>query len=213
MPKTNTATPKPKTARKPRARSAPRAVAAPLSDLQLKILQTGMDIAAQDGWDAVTETALAQKTRLKPATIAAEITDKTTLLLWLGLLADDAMERGSPPEGTQHDQLFDLMMRRLDALMPYREGMFAVWRGVRHSPQIGLALFPSFDESISHLLHLAGAPVTMAYRLGLGAVAVATLQAWLYDASEDLSSTMAVLDKRLHQMAEALQLLGRFLPV
>ena len=65
--------------------------------------------------------------------------------------------RGDPEE-TARDRLFDAMMRRYDALRPYREASAAVRRAAIADPLLALALGPALRRSMAAMLEAAGLP-------------------------------------------------------
>jgi hypothetical protein len=105
------------------------------------------------------------------------------------------------PDQRPRDRVFDLLMRRFDALTPYRPAIEALGRELPRDPLAALAAGAALLRSMRWMLEAAGIPTD-----GLGgAVAVkltaaaymATLRTWLRDESPDLAPTMAALDRRL----------------
>jgi hypothetical protein len=101
------------------------------------------------------------------------------------------------------DRLFDVMMRRFDAMQEHREAFVALLRELRFDP-VGLALnLPTVELSMRWVLETAGLPPTgvmgeLRVR-GLGVVYLFTVRAWLHDDSADMARTMKELDNRLRQ--------------
>ncbi|MBC8239538.1 MAG: hypothetical protein H8E30_03580, partial [Alphaproteobacteria bacterium] len=112
------------------------------------------------------------------------------------------------------DRLFDVIMRRLDALAPYRDGIAAVARDLRREPGTlaCLAAGPG-RRSLQWMLEAARiqpwgllAPLQLK---GLGLVYLSVLRVWLHDDGEDLAHTMAALDKALGRVESVLGTLRR----
>lgn len=200
----------PKSKTKPKAKAKPQA-ATPEIDLRDELLMAAMDIAAVDGWEAVSSERLADELGLDRADVLAVMPDKTDLLHWLGARVDAAMHAGGAPEGSVHEMLFDLFMRRFDALAPYKEGVYAVAQYAKTNAQISMALAPNFARSMADVLALADLPRGPLHRVGLGVLALAVFKVWLDDDTVDLSPTMAALDRRLGQLEEAAEFLAPFL--
>jgi hypothetical protein len=107
----------------------------------------------------------------------------------------------SAPDERPRDRVFDLLMRRFDALTPYRAAIEALGRELPTDPLAALAAGAGLLRSMRWMLEAAG---ISGEGLG-GAVAVkltaaaylATLRTWLRDESADLAPTMAALDRRL----------------
>jgi len=99
--------------------------------------------------------------------------------------------------------LFDVMMRRFDALTPYRSGLESISRALRTDPVAGAVHACSLRRSLSWMLEAAGIPsdgIAGVLRVkGLAVIYLMVFKVWLTDDSADLSRTMAALDARLRQ--------------
>lgn len=129
------------------------------------------------------------------AIYAAHIKDIDRAVLAGG---DDDMVEEPPRE-----RLFDVMMRRLEAMAPYRDAMRSVMRSARRNPGLALALNAMAVRSQTWMLEAAGINAAGAHgalRAQGGALIYArVLQAWL-DAEDDEDATdraMAALDRGL----------------
>jgi hypothetical protein len=99
------------------------------------------------------------------------------------------------------ERLFDVVMRRVDALQAQRAGVIALLRGLPADPGTGLLLTAATSRSMAWMLASAGVK-TAGLRgalatQGMVAVWLYTLRAWEKDESADLSGTMAALDRAL----------------
>jgi len=122
---------------------------------------------------------------------------------------DAAVLAGTPgqvdPEETARDRLFDVMMRRYDALRPHRDALRALRRAGTRDPLLALALGPALRRSMGAMLEAAslsseGLPGALRQN-GLLAIHYAVSRVFDRDDTVDLSKTMAALDSRL-KMAE-----------
>jgi AcrR family transcriptional regulator len=117
---------------------------------------------------------------------------------------DEAMLAGGVASGdAPRDRLFDVLMRRFEGMRPYRAGLRTILRESVGSPAL-LGMLPGLLRSMSWTLTAAGLPASgcrgrIARRL-LAALYVSVLPTFFRDASRDLGSTMAALDKRLRQV-------------
>ena len=138
---------------------------------------------------------------------------RAAILLRFGRLADQAALTEAPSDGPVRDRLFDLLMRRIDALAgaPCRRAGAAArlarrtadsrccWRWQRGAACVGCWRRPgSPTRGIHGELRVKG----------LVAVWLWTIRAWRADESEDLSATMAALDTALRRAEQAAEWLG-----
>lgn len=135
--------------------------------------------------------------------------DKTSLIAAFMARIDGEVLAGTPeaqdPEETARDRLFDAMMRRYDALKPYREALRAIRRAGTRDPVLAFAIGPALRRSMAAMLEaaaLSSAGLSGALRQnGLLAIHYAVSRVFDRDDTADLSKTMAALDGRL-KMAE-----------
>ena len=109
----------------------------------------------------------------------------------------DADMAEEPPR----ERLFDVLMRRIEALAPYKEAVRSVLRSARRNPGLALALNAMAVRSQSWMLEAAGinaAGPRGALRAQGGALMFArVLSVWVDDDEEGLDRTMAALDRGL----------------
>jgi len=152
---------------------------------------TGYDLG--EVYDAFpTPAALAQK--------LGERIDKTMLAIDLDEL-----------DGLSHrERLFELFMRRFDAMAPFKPGLQRLTREARTEPEILLASLCNLDRMAGWLIELAELPYSgLEARLARASLVVAyarIFRTWLDDDTPDLATTMAELDKRLDQLERAANL-------
>lgn len=120
----------------------------------------------------------------------------------------------SDPEETARDRLFDTMMRRYDALRPYREALGAIRQAGLRDPMLALAIGPALRRSMAAMLEAASVPsegLTGALRQnGLLAIHYAVSRVYDKDETTDLSKTMAALDSRLKVAERWAQLFEKY---
>ena len=189
----------------------------PPTSPEIRIVHAAMSLAAVQGWQDTTMADIADQAGLKLAELQKQFTSKNAVLAGLMQLADDAVLRGSDDgmaEEPVRDRLFDVIMRRLDALAPYKDGLGAVTRDLRRDPAslACLAAGPG-QRSLQWMLEAAriqpwglAAPLQ---RKGLGLVYLGVLRVWLNDDGEDQAKTMAALDKALSRVDSILGALRR----
>jgi len=173
-----------------------------------KILDAAMTLAAEKGWRATTLGEVARRADLPLADLYRVTPSKGAILEALARKADAAVLDGAPadPEETPHDRVFDVLMRRFDALTPYREGLRAVAEESARNPLPALKSLRQIRRSMGWMLEAAGVHAGglggIVQANGLAAVWLATLRVWFGDDSADLAKTMAALDSNLRRAEE-----------
>lgn len=122
-------------------------------------------------------------------------------------MADAAALEGFSAAGSVRDALFDLLMRRFDAMMFVRPGLAELMRGLPGDPAASLMLLDATARSAGWLLAAVGVPtggLRGALRVqGLCAVWLYACRAFIHDNSADLAATMAALDRALERAERA----------
>jgi AcrR family transcriptional regulator len=108
----------------------------------------------------------------------------------------DEMATESPRE-----RLFDVLMRRFDAMAPYRRALREIAAWARRDPIAAVRLNQALVNSMRFMLEAAGIDSegsTGAVKLqGLAIAFARVMSVWLDDSEPELSKTMAALDKAL----------------
>lgn len=172
-------------------------------------LDAFLGLIAEKGYVAVSLREVAEAAGLGLAELYQLYPDKVALAAAFMARIDAEVLAGTPrrndPEETARDRLFDVMMRRYDALRPYRAALRAIRRAGTRDPMLALALGPALRRSMAAMLEAASVPsdgLSGALRQnGLLAIHYAVSRVYDRDETADLSKTMAALDSRL-KMAE-----------
>lgn len=173
-------------------------------DLADRLIDAALRLAAERGWRHVTlaeiaraaGASLAETYRVMPSRSA--VLDAFARRIDAEVLAADAVEEDSV---RPRDRIFDVLMRRFDALQRHRNGVAAILSDSSHDPVALVSSAPQFLRSMRWMGEAAGLP--MAGLSGLlrthciGAAWAATLRTWLADDTPDLARTMASLDRQL----------------
>jgi len=196
--------------------AAPRKKAA---DAETRAVKAALDLAAERGWRGVALADVAQRAGLTLAELRQAFPDRQSLLDGLARLVDRAVLEGGPADADERprDRLFDVMMRRFDALTPYRDGLRAVARDLGADPLAALGTARQLRRSMEWMLEAAGVaapgPLVFVQAKGLLLVHLSVMRVWFDDDSPDLAKTMAALDARLRRAEEAVNSIrgfGRF---
>ncbi len=107
---------------------------------------------------------------------------------------------GDMAEEPPRERLFDVLMRRIEAMGPQREAMRSLMRSVQCNPGLALALNGLAARSQSWMLTAAdidaAGPRGMIRAQGLAMLFASVLRTWVDD-DEDNARTMAALDRAL----------------
>lgn len=176
------------------------------------LIAAAFQLAAETGWRSVSVAAAARAAGLPLARARERLPTRAAILLRFGRQADQSALIEVPSDGSPRDRLFDLLMRRIDALQSHRAGVLALLRALPAEPPTALLLTLATRRSMRWMLGAAGIPTTGVngeLRVkGLLAVWLWTVRAWRSDETEDLSATMAVLDTALQRAERAAEWLG-----
>jgi AcrR family transcriptional regulator len=178
-----------------------------------------MRVAAREGWRGTTLPKVAAEAGTTLAALRARFDDRAAILDRFMAAIDATVLAGTAPASeadTPKDRLFDVLMRRFDALAPHRAGVLACWQAMRTDPVALACRAPAALTSMRWMLEAAGIPAAgplgMLRAKGLLAVWLSVFRAWETDETADLAPTMAALDKaltRAESLAETLEpLLG-----
>ena len=117
------------------------------------------------------------------------------------VLSGAESEAADIEEETPRERLFDVLMRRLDLLAPYRAAVRSLMRSARRDPALGFALNGLAVRSHQWMLTAAGidaaGPRGLMRAQGLALMFARVLDVWLNDEDPGLARTMAALDRAL----------------
>jgi len=174
------------------------------AELPRHVIKTAMDLAARYGWRNVGLGEIAEEAKVPLADLYRLYRTKGAILSALAseIDAEVLAAKFDHDEGdSARDRLFDVMMRRFEALQPYREGLRAVLCDAAFRPASTLCSGGRLLQSMTWMLEAAGIGSAglrgRLRRKGLAGIYVGTMLVWLRDDSPDMAATMAALDKRL----------------
>jgi AcrR family transcriptional regulator len=171
------------------------------------LLVTAFDLIAEQGWRRLSLIAVARRAGVRPIEVYRELPGRGAVLRALSRRIDEAMLEldeadlaGLPPR----DRVFELMMRRFEALVPFRPGLRRLARDARRDPCVLALTVCRLERSLAWLQDAAGLRRSgLRARLARRALAAAylqTMRVWFKDEAADLGKTMAELDKQLRRI-------------
>lgn len=185
-------------------------------DPQEAVLDAALQLMAEQGWPTASLATIAERAGLSLGELHQHFPTKAAILDAFERRIDSTVlgggELGGAMAGDERprDRLFDVLMRRFDALQPHRAAVAALLASYRVHPLGALARAPQLLRSMAWMLEAAGissAGLPGALRTrGLAAIWLSTLSVWLSDDTTDLAKTMAALDARLRRAEELMQM-------
>lgn len=163
-----------------------------------------MKLAAERAWDQIELPDIAGEAGLTLAQLRALFPSKLAMLGGVTRLVDDAVLAGTSEDlagEPAKERMFDLVMRRLDAMAPYKAGLRKIVPVIRRDPLALAALNRGAVNSWRYMLASAGIPTedALGHLRVQGAVLLMARvsETWLHDDQPELSKTMARLDREL----------------
>ena len=192
-------------AKKP-SKSAKPAAAAPAGSVIDRIIDAALAEAAALGWRNVSMTAVAARADLALGAVLELVPTRAHLVARLYDRLDHRMLAGLKAldeSDSVRDRLFDVVMKRFDAMNTDRDGMRALVMGLRFDPPAMAVGLRSADRTAAAILAAAGVSpdglLGCARIQGLKVVLLCALRGWMDDDSTDLAKTMAALDRALER--------------
>ncbi|MFQ5786248.1 MAG: TetR family transcriptional regulator [Alphaproteobacteria bacterium] len=171
-----------------------------------RIIEAALGLAATQGWRDTTLADIAAAAKLPLAEVHRNFASKAAILAAFSRRIDETVLAGEDPElagQSPRDRLFDVIMRRFDALAPHKAAVGALVRDGCTDPLIALCGARSLRRSMAWMLEAARIDSSglrgLVRTKGLAAIYLAVLRVWLDDDSADMARTMAALDRRLTQ--------------
>lgn len=184
--------------------AADTAPAAPKSSPREAAVEALMRLAAEQPWNDIEVGDIAREAGLSLAEFRDLFPSKGAVLGGLARIIDRKVLEGDSTdlaEEPTRERLFDVLMRRLDAMTPYKDALRRISQSLRGDPLSMLAL--NGVALNSHRFMLAAAGINTEGPLGrlkLQGVVIAfarTVDVWLDDDDPALARTMAKLDKEI----------------
>ncbi len=185
----------------------------PRPDPRQAAVEALMALVAERGWRDVELPAVAERAGMPLSQLRDLFPSKGAMLAGFGRMIDKQVLDGMNPDlagEPARERVLDLMMRRFDAMAPYKAALREISLVVRRDPLMAAALNQSGLNSWRYLLASVGIPVED--ELGLvkvqGAIMVfaRTAETWLDDDDPDMARTMAKLDRELQNGERVLRL-------
>ena len=191
-------------ARKPkRQRKAPAAAPRGTTDRD-KAVDALMALLAEQSFEQIGLAEVAGRAGLKLSALRSEFGSTLAIVgahikdIDRAVLAGGTADMAEEPA---RERLFDVLMRRLEALAPYKDAVRSIMRSVRRNPGLALALNAMAVRSQSWMLEAAGIGASGAKGAlrsqGAALMFARVLSVWFDDDEPGLDRTMAALGRGL----------------
>ena len=178
----------------------------PGSSARDRVIDALMELAAERPWDDIEIRDIADAAGVSLSEFRDLFPSKGAILAAFSKRIDKIVLEGTTDdlEGEPvRERLFDVFMRRLDALTPYKEALKRIVRAVRTDPLTMAALNQMQLNSQRFMLAAAGidtdGPVGMVKLQGAVLIYARMLDTWFEDDDPGLARTMATLDSDLRR--------------
>jgi AcrR family transcriptional regulator len=184
--------------------SDPAEVAPPPKDARKAIVEALLELAGERNWEDITISDVAARANVSLSAFREFFPSKGAVLASFSRNIDKAVLDATGDElagEPAKERLFDVLMRRLDVLAPYKLGLEGIAEWARKDPLGASALNQVTVNSMRFMLEAAGidseGPVGAVKLQGLALAWVRILDVWFRDDDPGLASTMAALDREL----------------
>ncbi|MFN3609706.1 MAG: hypothetical protein ACK4Y9_11630 [Hyphomonas sp.] len=183
------------------------------------VIQSGLlaalELAAEKPWTEITLAAIAAKAGL-PLQDFHGMSGREDIVEALDGYFDRAMSaEGVPEDSSARERMFDVIMKRFEAMEPYRAGLRELMK-FRETSLTHVVRLPAHRHATAAWALASagvdddtGAPASLK-RIAIAFVIAETERAWRREKSADFALTMAALDKGLRRAEDRLGQLRRF---
>jgi len=163
-----------------------------------------MELLAEQSFEDIGLAEVAGRAGIKLSQLRAEFGSTLAILGAYTKQIDTAVLDGGDAdmaEENPRDRLFDVLMRRLEALAPYKDSLRSLMRSARRNPGLALALNAMALRSQKWMLEAAGigasGPRGALRAQGAALMFARVMSVWIDNDEEGLDRTMAALDRGL----------------
>src|SRR5579883_1152010 len=124
-----------------------------------RVIEAALELAAERGWRHVSLAEIAGAAKLPLAELYALYPSKAAILAaFVRRIDGEVLGEGEAEGDSPRDRLFDVVMRRFEALKPHRAGVEAILHDAGRDPLALLCGGPRLLRSMAWMLEAAGLP-------------------------------------------------------
>ena len=180
-----------------------------------RVIDAALSLASIQGWESCTVRDIAEEAKVSLEEFYDHFDEKSDVLVAYGKRIDRAVLAAFAEldyESKARDRLFDILMERFDLANRDRAAVLSILQSFKLDPKQALISCPHLGQSMTRMLEAAGLDTSgwrgAARVTGLTTLFMCVLRVWMKDESEDMSETMAALDKGLSRVESAADTLG-----
>jgi AcrR family transcriptional regulator len=169
-----------------------------------RIIAAFMGLLAEKSIERIGLPEIAKRAEVPLAELRGEFGSTIAILAAHTKEIDRAVLRGDDGDMAQEperERLFDVLMRRIEALAPHRQAVRSLVHSAARNPPLAIALNSLAVQSQQWMLAAAdisaSGPKGMLRAQGLALLYASVLRTWLDDTDPGLARTMAALDSAL----------------
>jgi AcrR family transcriptional regulator len=167
------------------------------------IIDAALALARTRAWRTVSLSDIADQAGVSLAQVYAAFPSKAAIVGGFMKRIDQRVLGGGAIDAADpvRDRLFEVLMRRFDALAPHKDSVAAILSGMCAEPVAALVQVPRVLCSMAWMLEAARLPadglIGLVRMEGLALIYANALRVWLTDDTSDMAKTMAALDQGL----------------
>jgi len=173
------------------------------ADVRARIIDALLALAGERRWEEISLADVAARAGVTLGEFRDHFPSKGAVLTAFSRNIDRKVLDGTTDDlagESARDRLFDVLMRRLDAMAPYRDGIKGISEWARRDPISAMALNGMVLNSMRFMIEAAGldseGPAGNLKLQGLVIAWTRVLNTW-FDDEPSLDKTMATLDREL----------------
>lgn len=171
------------------------------------VIDAALALAAEKGWRGLALADVAERAGVKLAELLAQFSSKAAILdAYLDRVDQHMMADEVDRAESARDRLFDVIMRRFDAMAADRKALRAILLQSTDDPWALLCGGRRMLRTMTLILETAGISASglrgLAKIHGVGAIYLYVFKTFLEDESTDMARTMAALDKALRRASD-----------
>ena len=170
-----------------------------------KIIIQAFEIIEKVGWDKFSLSLLSRSLKIPESSLKKVFKNKELILIDFSKMIDENVDLlinfEDLKESTVKDNLFELIMLRLEIMLPYRKALKKILSSKQINPFTIKTISLNIIESLDFYLDISGSYFNERFdflkKYTIFLIYVYACKEWLNDNSEDLSKTMSNLDRSL----------------